>query len=84
MDYIELIRDYLTSIKVDHSKYDDDRTYYDGYDDVWVVALNNETYKFVQNLKNGKATNIMMISGSISLYKYNEIIDYLKNTLCTK
>ena len=81
MDYIELIQDYLTSINVDYSDYDDDRTYYDGYDDVWVVTLNNEKYKFVQNLVNGNAVGLMMSAPGKVLHKYDEIIEYLKNNL---
>ena len=80
-DYISNIQEFLTSINIDYSDYDDDLTYYDGYDDVWVVTLKNNKYKFVQNLENGNAIGFMMISNDIILYKYDKVINYLKNIL---
>lgn len=84
IDYISNIQEYLTSINIDYSNYDDDLTYYDGFDDVWVVTLNNNIYKFVQNLKYGNAIGLMMISNKVILNEYNEIINYLKNNLLDK
>jgi hypothetical protein len=81
IDYINDIQIYLKSIQVDYSDYNDDLTYYDGYDDVWVVNLNYKTYKFVQNIKNGNAIAVMMISNDTILHDYNKIIEYLKNNL---
>ncbi len=79
IDYIVDIQTYLDSINIDYSNYDDDLTYYDGYDDVWVVKLKDKSYKFVQNIKNKNAISIMMISSDIILHDYDKIIDYLKN-----
>ena len=81
MNYINDIQEYLDSINIDYSDYDDDYTYYDGYDDVWVVKLNNNTYKFVQTIENGNATSIFMSTNNNIFHDYDKIINYLKYNL---
>ena len=80
-DFFDNIKKFLNIINVDYSDYDDDRKYYDGFDDVWVVNLLGTTYKFVQNIENKKVVGIMMVSNNTILYKYDEIIDYLNKNL---
>ena len=48
-NYITNILDFLKSKNINIDDYDDDRTYFDGYDDVLVINLNDEKYKFIQN-----------------------------------
>jgi len=49
-NYIINICDFLETNNINISDYDDDLTYYDGFDDVLVIYINEEKYKFIQNL----------------------------------
>ena len=75
-DYIIDIRDFLEANKVNTDDYDDDNTYFDGYDDVLVVNLRGEKFKFLQNYKDGCYTNFTLYSKDGEINGYNQIVKY--------
>ena len=79
-DYIIDIRDFLESININTDDYDDDRTYFDGFDDVLVLNLKGESYKFLQNYVKGSYTNFtLFLNDGIEIKGYNEIVKYFIN-----
>lgn len=72
-DYIIDIRDFLEANKVNT---DDDYTYFDGYDDVLVVNLRGEKYKFLQNYIDGSYKNFTLYSKDGEINGYNQIVKY--------
>ena len=68
----------------DTSNYDDDRTYYDGYDDVYVVTINGHKLKFVQNYENNKYINFTLYYKNGDFYGYDDIKAELSKNVLTK
>ena len=75
-DYIIDIRDFLEGNNINTDDYDDDRTYFDGYDDVLVVNLKGERYKFLQNYKDGFYKNFTLYSNDGEINGYKQIVKY--------
>ena len=79
-NYIIDILDFLKNKNINIYDYDDDRTYFDGYDDVLVINLNDEKYKFVQNYENGSYKNFTLFENNgIEIKGYSEIVKYFIN-----
>ena len=77
MDYIHEIRDFLDSSSINIDDYDDDRTYFDGFDDVFVVNLKDERYKFLQNYENGRYTYFTLYTPDKGeIHGFNSILKY--------
>jgi len=85
-DFLELVKDwfYNNNLKPD---IDIDLSYYDGYDDVLILSIQNDNeideYKFYQNVekdinKNYIYSNFTMCYKNEIIYDYNNIINYLK------
>lgn len=76
IDYIIDILKYLEDKNIDTSNYDDDNTYYDGFDDVYVVNIKDYKLKFVQNKIFSLYYNNKIITG------YENIKNELDVLLC--
>lgn len=78
-NYITNICDFLETNNINISDYDDDLTYYDGFDDVLVVYINDEKYKFIQNYENGYYKNFTLYINNEEIKGYDEITKYFIN-----
>jgi len=85
-DFLELVKDWFdnNNFKTD---IDIDLSYYDGYDDVLILSIQNnneiDKYKFYQNVekdinKNYIYSNFTMCYKNEVIYDYDNIINYLK------
>ena len=80
-NYIINICDFLETNNINISDYDDDLTYYDGFDDVLVIYINEEKYKFIQNYENGYYKNFTLYINNEEIKGYDEITKYLISKL---
>ena len=79
-NYIINICAFLESNNINTDDYDDDRTYFDGFDDVLVVNFKGETYKFLQNYENGSYKNFtLFLNNGTGINSYDEIVKYFIN-----
>lgn len=74
-DYIIDTIKFLDSKGIDYD-YDDDRSYYDGYDDVFIIIIKDERYKLVQNKIDGKYKNFTLYSNNDIINEYENVIKY--------
>lgn len=75
-DYIFNIREFLEKNNINVDDYDDDRTYFDGHDDVLVLNFKDNTYKFLQNYENGTYKNFTLYTNDLEINGYNQIVNY--------
>lgn len=88
IDYIANILDWLNYHNI-HYEIDDDRSYYDGIDDMLCIYMNNKRYKFLQNVNKEiednqetyKYTNFTLYNNENSIYDYINVVEFLKNDL---
>ena len=81
-DYIRRIIAILRSNSIDTLNYDDDKTYFDGHDDVFVLYVGDTlTLKFAQNYFNKNYENFMLFYKGKSISGYDNVYNELKNVL---
>lgn len=80
-NYITNICDFLQTNNININDYDDDLTYFNGFDDVLVLYINQEKYKFIQNYDNGYYKNFTLYINNEEIKGYDEITKYLINKI---
>jgi hypothetical protein len=83
-DYIRTIINLLEKNGIDITNYDDDLTYFDEFDDVYVLNIRkNLTLKFIQNYYSSekKYKNFTLYYDGKVIKDYDNIINELKNVL---
>ena len=77
-DYIIEICNFLEKNGIDTSDYNDDLSYYNGFDDVLVVYLKDERYKFYQTYKDECYKNFTLnVSTGEIVEGYDNVVQYL-------
>ena len=79
-DFIVELVNWLNDKRVNYT-YDEDLTFYDGYEDILVIYINNIQYKFYQYVMNHQYINFTLLHNNKIINDYDNIIDYLKNNL---
>ena len=80
-DFIQELVNWLNDKRVNYT-YDENLTFYDGYEDILVIYINNIQYKFYQYLnQNHQYLNFTLLHNNQTIYDYNNIIDYLQQNL---
>lgn len=74
-DYIIATIDFLNSKDIDYD-IDDERSYYNGFDDVLMIIIKDETYKLVQNKIDNKYENFTLYSKNVVINEYENVIKY--------
>ena len=86
-DFLELVKDWFDNNNL-KPNIDIDLSYYDGYDDVLILSIQNnnkiDKYKFYQNVekdnnKNYIYSNFTMCYKNEVIYDYDNIINYLND-----
>lgn len=79
-DYIKEIINLLENNGINVFNYDDDKTYFDGYDDVYVLHINdNLILKFVQNYIEKDCRNVTLFHSDKMFNGYDNVINELKS-----
>jgi len=77
-DYNMDICEFLNNNGIDTNDIDDDRSYFDGYDDVLVITIRDRKYKFLQNYMNKCYSDFTLFSEDGEIRGYDEVVKYFK------
>ena len=64
-----------------HYIFDKDNSSYYGYDDIFIIYINNVKFKFSQTIYNGFYYDLVLKHNNQTIFDYNNIIDYLQQNL---